>query len=126
MLSPLYESCVLVKIMFRIQNIQISDLDYYIYFSLTNEIPTIPKKLASGILVKTSAANAAYNPLTDQYINEKCIYLHFPIGFLVHIGIIPRLIVKSGLATKINHHQWHLPTSYQYYHIACMQESYSS
>ena len=59
-----------------------------------NAIPTIPKNCVSGILVKTSAANAEYKPITDQYINEKCMYFHLWVGFLVHIGIMPKLMVN--------------------------------
>ena len=61
---------------------------------IPNEIPTIPKNEVSGILVITSATKAEYKPITDQYINEKCMYFHLLAGFFVHMGIMPKLIVK--------------------------------
>jgi len=60
--------------------------------------PTIPKKGVSGIRVKTSDANAAYNPITDQYMKVKCLNTHVFVGFLVQIGTIPRVVV-TRLAT---------------------------
>ena len=59
------------------------------------DIPTIPKNGVSGIRVNISAANAAYNPITDQYMKLKWRYFHLFTGLLVQIGIIPAAIVKT-------------------------------
>ena len=55
-------------------------------------IPTIPKNGVLGILVNASEKKAAYNPITDQYIQAKCGY-NQP-GFLLMATLTPPITVR--------------------------------